>query len=105
MTRGSVKEYLETVQGRYRKAAHQEKGRILDEFVRVTGYHRPDSIGAAIRLLAQGYQKGSSYRLGRPKEYGLEVVAALKKAWEASDRRTPIATPPPRTGPGAGEAW
>ena len=82
MTRGGVKEYLEAVQGRYRKATRQEKGGILDEFVQVTGYHRK----AAIRLLARGYQKGSTHRLGRPKEYGLEVVAALKKAWGASDR-------------------
>lgn len=82
MTRGGVKEYLEAVQGRYQKATRQEKGRILDEFVQVTGYHRK----AAIRLLAHGYQKSPSHHLGRPKKYGLEVVAALKKAWEASDR-------------------
>lgn len=83
MTRGSVKEYMEAVRGRYLKAARKEKGRILDEFVQVTGHHRK----AAIRLLSQGYQKSPpSHRPGRPKEYGLEVVAALKKAWEASDR-------------------
>ena len=82
MTRGSVKEYLEAVQGRYQKATRQEKGRILDEFVRVTGYHRK----AAIRLLARGYEKGGTNRPGRPKEYGLEVLAALKRVWEASDR-------------------
>ena len=55
MTRGSVKEYLEAVQGRYRKAARQEKGRILDEFVRVTGYHRPDYIGAAKGVPQRGH--------------------------------------------------
>ena len=82
MTRGGVKEYLEAVQGRYQRATRQEKGRILDEFVQVTGYHRK----AAIRLLARGYRKGISKRQGRPREYGLEVVTALKKAWEASDR-------------------
>ena len=39
MTRGSVKEYLEAVQSRYRKATRKEKGPILDELVRITGYH------------------------------------------------------------------
>jgi hypothetical protein len=82
VTRGGVKEYLEVVQGRYRKATRREKGRILDEFVQVTGCHRK----AVIRLSARGCQKGPSKRQGRPKEYGLEVVTALKKAWEASDR-------------------
>ena len=82
MTRGSVKEYLEAVQGRYSKGNRNEKGRILDEFTRVTGYHRK----AAIRLLTRGRKEESGKRRGRVKQYGLEVVAALKVAWEASDR-------------------
>lgn len=82
MTRGSVKEYLGAVQGRYWKAGRKEKGRILDEFVQVTGYHRK----AAIRLLTHGYQKSVPRHQGRPKEYGLAVTTALKVAWEASDR-------------------
>ena len=40
MTRGSIREYTEAVQGRYLRAAKKEKGRILDEFTSVTGYHR-----------------------------------------------------------------
>jgi len=40
MTRGGVKEYLEAVQGRYLKGNRKEKGRILDEVTKVTGYHR-----------------------------------------------------------------
>ena len=51
MTRGSMREYLDAVRGRYLKATRPEKGRILDEFTRVTGRHRK----AAIRLLAHGY--------------------------------------------------
>ena len=64
MTRGSVKEYMEAVRGRYLKAGRVEKGRILDEFVQVTGYHRK----AAIRLLSRGYLKDPPNRQGRPKE-------------------------------------
>jgi hypothetical protein len=81
MTRGGVREYLEAVQGRYLKGTRREKGQVLDEFTRVTGYHRK----AAIRLLSRSY-KGGEKRRGRAKQYGLEAVAALKAAWGASDR-------------------
>ena len=47
MTRGSVLEYAAAVRDRYRSGDKVGKGKILDEFVRVTGYHRK----AAIRLL------------------------------------------------------
>ena len=85
MTRGSVKEYLEAVELRYRKANRKEKGRLLDEFVQVTGYHRK----AAIRLLCRRHQGTPTNRVGRPKEYGPKVIAGLKVAWEASDRSAP----------------
>ena len=82
MTRGGVKEYLEAVQGRYLKGNRKEKGRILDEVTKVTGYRRK----AAIRLLGQRGKRKPVGRRGRTKQYGVEVVAALKEAWEASDR-------------------
>ena len=82
MTRGSVKEYLKVMQARYLKATRKEKSRLLDEFVQVTGYHRK----AAIRLLRRRRQGTPANRVGRPKEYGLEVQADLKVAWEISDR-------------------
>ncbi len=50
MTRGSIKEYIEAVRWRYLRANKKEKGRILDEFTKVTGYHRK----SAIRRLRQG---------------------------------------------------
>jgi hypothetical protein len=81
MTRGSILEYAEAVRWRYLKARKKEKGRILDEFTQVTGYHRK----AAIRLLHRdGSQRGK--RRGRQRRYGQEVVDALRKVWEASDR-------------------
>jgi hypothetical protein len=46
MTRGGVREYTEAVRRRYLHGSKKEKGRILDEFTKVTGYHRK----AAIRL-------------------------------------------------------
>ena len=47
MTQRSIKEYAEVMRRRYLKANRREKGRLLDEFVQVTGYHRK----SAIRIL------------------------------------------------------
>ena len=65
MTRGSVLEYAAAVRGRYLSAGKEEKGRILDEFIRVTGYHRK----AAIRLLLKSPRRPAGSR-GRPARYG-----------------------------------
>ena len=81
MTRGSVEEYGEAVRKRYMMASRREKGEILDEFSRVTGYHRK----AAIRLLGRG-PGPPGRRRGRPRRYGPEVASALKLVWEAGDR-------------------
>ncbi len=81
MTRGGVEEYAEAIRLRYRKACRREKKGILDEFTRVTGYHRK----AVIRLLTREPKSLSGRRRGRPRTYGLEVATALKVMWEASD--------------------
>jgi hypothetical protein len=81
MTRGSVQEYVQAVQNRYLAAGKMEKGRILDEFVKVTGYHRK----AAIRLLRRSGRKQAVTRRGRPAKYQ-DVIQPLKAIWEASDR-------------------
>jgi hypothetical protein len=81
MSRGSVKEYAEAIRERYKRAERKEKGRILDEFTQAAGYHRK----AAIRLLGSGPRAPGHGRRGRPREYGPEVVKALKLAWEATD--------------------
>ena len=62
MTRGGVKEYLEAVQGRYLKGNRREKGRILDEVIKVTVYHRKAVIGLHCRKLkrkAEGRRGGA----------------------------------------------
>ena len=82
MTRGSILEYAEAVRWRYVKAKKKEKGKILDEFTQVTGYHRK----AAIRLLHRDGSQRQGKRRGRQRHYGQEVVDALRKVWEASDR-------------------
>lgn len=81
MTRGSVLEYVQAVRKRYLEAGKMEKGRILDEFVKVTGYHRK----AAVRLFRQSGRSTGATRRGRPTKYQ-DVTQPLKAIWEASDR-------------------
>jgi hypothetical protein len=81
VTGRSILEYTEAIRPRYRKANKGEKGKILDEFVQVTGLHRK----TAIRLLNRKNRTGSGKRRGRKRQYGLEVAEALQKLWTASD--------------------
>ena len=80
MTRGSVREYTAVVRGRYLVAGKKEKGKILDEFIRVTGYHRK----AAIRKLLDVPKRSPGHR-GRPARYAA-IAESLRVIWEASDR-------------------
>ena len=82
MTRGSIQEYTEAVRGRYIRISKKEKGKILDEFTKVTGCHRK----AAIRLFHRRYQPGTNKKRGRPRQYGAAVAEALRVTWEATDR-------------------
>ena len=67
---------------RYRQCRRREKGRILDEFVALTGFHRKH----AMRLLRSGSPcERSGPRPGRWR-YGEAVHEALVVLWEASDR-------------------
>jgi len=80
MTLKSVKEYVAAIRGRYHKADKKEKGKILDEFVKVTGYHRK----AATRLMLKIPILSSGHR-GRPSQFKA-LVTPLSNIWEASDR-------------------
>jgi hypothetical protein len=82
MTRGSILEYRKAIRERYLKVGRREKGKILDEFTQVTGYHRK----AAIRLLRREPSLPRRGRRGGRRRYEAEVVEALRKVWESSDR-------------------
>ena len=82
MTRRGILEYTEAMRERYLRATKKMKSKILDEFVTVTKLHRK----AAIRLLNRESRPSGKKRRGRPRLYGLESMAALKVAWEATDR-------------------
>src|SRR6202022_691505 len=70
------------IAGRYAQGDRAERGRILDEFSAVTGFHRKH----AMRLLRVGeVKRRSGARPGR-RVYDEAVREALIVVWEASDR-------------------
>ena len=55
MSRMAKQELLTTIRDRYRGSSRKDKGRILDEFITVTGHHRKHGI----RLLGRsGRRRG-----------------------------------------------
>ena len=83
MNRASIHEYAARQRERYAQAAKKEKGRILDEVVAVTGYHRK----AAVRLLGgrrRAPRKGKKRAPGRPVRYGAAVAQAAQVLHEAA---------------------
>ena len=72
---------IEGLRERYQGSTIKEKGRILDEFTAVSGYHRKHTI----RLLSGKQRKATAIQEGR-KIYDEAVKQALIIVWEASDR-------------------
>jgi hypothetical protein len=66
--------YLKQLRARYRKASKQEKGRILDEFVKTTGYHRKHATAV---LNGRREQVQRPIRRPRRAQYGAEEADAL----------------------------
>ena len=77
-------ELLATIRDRYRASSKKDKGRILDEFIAVTGHHRKHGI----RLLGQSSDDGEQQpaaKKGR-RLYDEAVRQAVIVVWEAADR-------------------
>jgi hypothetical protein len=75
-------ELVAATSGRYLGAKRDEKKRILDEFVAVTGFHRKH----AMRLLRLGRAAGRDGHRAERRLYDDAVRTALTVLWEASDR-------------------
>jgi hypothetical protein len=75
-------ELVHAVAERYQKSSRVEKTRILDEFVRLTGYHRKH----AVRVLRGRAPAKKPSAGSRPRLYDEAVRQALVVLWEASDR-------------------
>ncbi len=54
MARRSKREYLQSIDERYRQSSRAEKQTILDEFMQVCGYHRKYAIWLLSRPLPSG---------------------------------------------------
>lgn len=80
--RDSKRDVAKRMHERYLKASRKEKGRLLAEFVELTGYHRT----YAQVLLKHGppVHLRSVRRAGRPQVYGPQVTVGLKVAAEAT---------------------
>jgi len=75
------KELILALRARYRPAPLDDRIKILDEFVSLTGYHRKH----AIRLLREVVLPASAAR-SRQRLYDAAVRNALTVLWEAADR-------------------
>jgi hypothetical protein len=73
-------ELVGAIGDRYRAGSRAERGKILDEFVAVTGYHRKH----AIRLLRPKIGDSAAVQRRIHRRYGAEVQQALIVLWEAS---------------------
>jgi len=82
VTRRSIMEYARAVRPRHVKGSETEKGKMIDEFIQVAGFHPK----AAIRLLNGGSRSASGKRRGRRRKHGTATQEALNRVWEASDR-------------------
>jgi hypothetical protein len=78
-TRAELKSVLAR---RYRVSSRVEKGRILDEFVAITGFHRKH----AMRFLRSDPDGRTAGRRNRPRIYQEAERNALIVLWEAADR-------------------
>jgi hypothetical protein len=76
------RELIEAVAARYRAAGRNEKKEILDEFVKVTGFHRKHAIRALTGSLKQEKREPRE----RTRIYEEAVRQALTIVWEAADR-------------------
>jgi hypothetical protein len=76
----SRRELLAALRPRYRRASKAGKGRILDEFVAATGYHRK----YAIHLLRHGPPPAARTPRRGHTPYGPAVVRALTQLWQLS---------------------
>jgi len=75
-------ELIAAIAGRYAQGNRAERGRILDEFTAITGFHRKH----AMRVLGAGRaNQQTAPRPGR-RVYDDAVREALIVIWEASDR-------------------
>ena len=84
MSEKSIEEYTEKMRGRYaRMTGRKARGRLLDEFVEVTGWDRKH--GNKV-LLGMKRRRGGRGKRGAPRPYGQAVEEVLKTCCLAMDQ-------------------
>ncbi len=82
MARQSKREYLRSIQERYRRARRAEKTAMLEEFCKVCGYNRKYAIWLLKRPLSP--PKAPRRRSQRSLTYSKAAITTLAKIWQAS---------------------
>lgn len=82
MSRSNDAKYLARLKKRYAQASKKERGKILDEYVETTGYHRKHAIA-----VLSGYYRPAQRPVHRPRQsvYTAEDAHALQKLGELFD--------------------
>ena len=83
MRRASVREYAAAVRERYQRGSKSERGRILDEFCQITGYHRV--YARAMLRATPTVPGGVGGGHGRPRRYGEAEIRLVQACWEVTD--------------------
>ena len=84
MSESSKEEYTAKMRSRYgRLTGRKARGRLLDEFVEVTGWDRKHANKV---LLGKRWGKGRRGKRGAKRRYGDELLKALKTCWLAMEQ-------------------
>jgi hypothetical protein len=81
MSPRAKKEYTAIMAKRYKHASTKEKTKILNEYCRVTGYHRKHAIR---KLNRRALRHPAQQRPGRPRIYTEAILEPLRKIWLAA---------------------
>jgi hypothetical protein len=86
MSKSARKELIESQRARYQAAGRQEKGRILDELVAATGYHRCYAMTLLGKIGGTGSLSGREPQEPRHRQgtYTAATLKALERVWALS---------------------
>ena len=76
----ACREYAKEMRTRYGRAGRAERGRLLNEFTAITGYHRKYAIALLRRKPA-----GRKHPPGKTTRFTAETLDALVRVWRAAD--------------------
>lgn len=85
MSETSIEEYTKKMRGRYaRMTGRRARGKLLDEFVEVTGWERKHANKVLLGIKRRS--KGRRGKRGAPRRYGQGLLDPLKTCWLAMEQ-------------------